>query len=659
MRLSCLFLLTLFMVSLAGAEPDARDESRSTQVKNGMPGPNDRVTMDFHGVELGQVVRLLAEMTGKNYVLDPQVKGKVTVVTPTSVSVSEAEKIFSSILSVHELTIVERDGAFKIVPLQAGIAEGKSPVSHEGMVSGPDETITSRLVRLKHVDAGALATTLKPLMHPWGSLSVHAPTNALIVTDAAVTTQKLILLIETMDLPEAIAIHRLFPLRHANVATIEKLVNAIYADYNSRRRKEEPGVKLFSDVRTNILIAVSDLEQMSRLEPLITSLDIPVKTNSGNLHIYYPKNSEAENIAKVLTSLLTSAGTGSVESDELKSLAMMRSVKVVSEKATNTLVIAATPEDYQVLLPIIHGLDLRRSQIHVEALIIEVSAERAAEFGVEWRFGNMPTTGSDAFTGIGGSSFDATPNPLDLGKGMTVGLLHGTLQWGSTVVPDIPALIRAFQSEGDINILATPNIVTMDGMESEIVVGQNIPIVSGTTTATAASATASPGVVSQAVERKDVGLTLRVTPRVIENEWLEMKIYQEQSNVTPASIRQLDAGTMGNGVVTNKRSIKTTVNLKSGHTVVLGGLIKEEHSEQVGMVPCLGGISGVGELFKKTNRSNNKSNLMVFMRPIITHQFDDWVHLSQEKIPFKSGNLGYESLEGIFMDSPLYTRSPA
>lgn len=630
------FILLIFMVFFCsfqvGAAPAVKDASASTPVKGVMPGPGDRVTMDFQGVELAQVVRFIAEMTKKNYILDPQLKGKVTVITPTSVSVGEAEKIFESILSVHELTVVERDGAFKIVPLKSGVSEGGAPVFQAETGAGKEEVVLSRLLRMQHVDANSLAATLKPLMHPWGSLAVHVPTNAVVISDAAITVNKMIALIEAMDVPVGLAQRRLFSLRYATAATVEKIGNAIFADFNSRRRKEDIGVKLFSDARTNILVAVCAPEQMSEVESLVKGLDHPVVTDSGNLHLYYPRNSEAEAIAKVLTALMGSGGAGKAGGEDLKPLELMRSVSVVGEKSTNTLVIAATPEDYQILLPIIHGLDKRRLQVHVEALIVEVTAERAAEFGVEWRFGNVPTAvGTNALTGFGGSGFgNSITNPLDLGNGMAVGLMHGLVGSGTSVVPNIPALIRAFQSEGDVNILATPNIVTMDGVESEIIVGQNIPIVSGTTSSTA-STTATPGVTSQTVERKDVGLTLRVTPRVIEDEWLEMKIFQEQSSVTPASIKQLDAGTLGSSVVTNKRSIKTTVNLKSGQTIVLGGLIKEEQNEQVGLVPCVGGLVGFGELFKKTSRTKNKSNLMVFIRPVITSRYDELVRISAEK----------------------------
>ncbi len=643
--LFCFLVLSLLWTPLVKAAP----------ASGVMPGHGDLVTMDFQGVELGQVVRFIAEMTRKNYVLDPQIKGKVTVVTPTAVSVGEAEKIFESILSVHDLTIVERDGALKIVPRKEGVSEGSGALFPGMQLPDKEEMVVSHLMRMQHVDANSLASTLKPLMHSWGSLAVHVPTNALIVSDASVTVEKILSLIKAMDLPVGNVERRLFTLRFAKAATVEKLLNALFADFNSRRRKEDIGVKLFSDDRTNLLIVVADPEQIPEVESLVAGLDHSVVTEASNLHLYYPRNSEAEGIAKVLTSLMGSGGAAKAGGAELQPLEMMRAVSVVGEKSTNTLVIAATPEDYQMLLPIIKGLDKRRLQVHVEALIVEVTADRAAEFGVEWRFGSVPTSvDSKALTGFGGSSFGAgISNPLALGNGMAVGLMRGLVGSGTTNVPDIPnipALIHAFQSSGDANILATPNIVTMDGVESEIIVGQNIPIVSGTTSSTAASNTATPGVTSQTVERKDVGLILRVTPRVIEDEWLEIKIFQEQSNVMPSISSDANSSL---GVVTNKRSIKTTVNLKSGQTIVLGGLIKEEQSEQVSFVPCLGGLTGVGELFKNTNRSKKKSNLMVFIRPVITNQYDELVRISEEKYRINRDIWGAAESKGSWFLPPL------
>ena len=588
-----------------------------------------RVTMDFQEVDLHQVIRFVAEMVGKNYVVAPRVKGKVTVITPSAVTIAEAEKIFASILSVHGLTIIERDGALKIVPEKEGRSESHAAILPEERYPGEKETVVSRLVRVKHVQSGALANTLKPLMHIWGSLTAHLPSNSMIVTDAAVTVERVVTLAEAMDKPPNLAVHRLFPLRNAPVAQLEKLINSVFAEFNSKRLKSDVKVKVYSDNRTNVLVIVAPEEQLREVERLLAYLDRPVRGSEGNLHLYYPKNGKAEIIAKVLNDLINKSQTGAKQTKGgLEPLEFLRQVSVVGEKESNTLVIAATPEDYETLLPILKGLDLRRLQVHVEALIIEVSAERSAEFGVEWGLTGVPAEGSSTLKGFGGSSFGnvgTSGNPLALG-GLAVGLLRGNAAINATtgtLVPGLAALVRAVQGDADVNVLATPNIITMENEEAEIVSGKNVPILTGTLGTTQAANTTT------TYDRKNVGLTLRITPQVVEGGWLRLKIFQEQSSLAPSG--DLGPNAPQGSIVTKNRSIQTVVTLKSGHMVVLGGLINEERTGQVQQVPCLGGIFGLGELFKSTSQKQNKTNLMVFINPTIINTYSDLLEISERK----------------------------
>ena len=592
-----------------------------------------RVTMDFQEVDLRQVIRFVAEMVGKNYVVDPAVKGKVTVITPNPVTIAEAEEIFASILSVQGLTIVQRDGAYKIIPDKEGRSESQATVLPGGTLPGQQETVVSRLVRVKYVDSGALANTLKPLMHIWGSLSAHLPSNSMIVTDTAGTVARVVALSRAMDLPPEVAVHKLFPLRYAPVAQMEKLINSVFAQFNSQQLQSDPKVKVFADDRSNVLVVVAPKEQLQEVERLLANLDKPVKSGEGNLHLFYPKNGKAEIIATVINELITKAQAGNTGAKaDLKPLEFLRQVNVVGEKETNTLVIAATAEDYKTLLPILEGLDMRRLQVHVEALIIEVSAERSAEFGVEWGLANVPQLGSTAMQGFGGSSFgnvgNPSANPLSAG-GLAVGLMRGgnasvaNTTGTNTVtnfVPNLAALLRAVQGDADVNVLATPNIITMDNEQAEIISGRNVPILTGTTASTTTTTT---------FERKDVGLTLRITPQIVEDGWLRLKIFQEQSSLAPSS--DLGPNAVQGSIVTKKRSIQTVVTLKNGQTVVLGGLINEERTGQIQQVPCLGGLYGVGELFKNTSRKRNKSNLMVFIHPTIINTYAELIDISEKK----------------------------
>lgn len=589
------------------------------------------VSMDFGGVELMRVIGFVAEMAGKNYVLDPSVKGKVTVITPGPVSIDEAEKIFLSILSVHNLRIVQRDGVFKIIPDKIGGRESGVALLPKDPFSGEQEVVVSRLIRVKHIDPVALVKTLRPLTHKWGSVAAHLPSRSLIITDAEVTVTRLVTLVNAMDIPPNMATHALFPIRYGTVAQLEKLLNSVFAEFNSRRLKSDPHVKLFSDVRTNTLVAVAPREQLSEVGRLVRKLDKPMHSEAGNLHLYYPKNGKAEVIAKALNDLIGTAQVagkgGPTAHTGRKPLEFLRQVNVVGEKETNTLVVAATKEDYATLLPILRGLDMRRLQVHVEALIIEVSAKRSAEFGVEWGLANLPQADSHAMTGFGGSGFGnlgaASSNPLALG-GLTVGLLRGNsavVAGSSTLVPGLSALVRSLQGDLDVNVLATPNIITMENEEAEIVSGKNVPILTGNTSSTTVANT------TNTYDRKDVGLILRITPQVIEDGWLRLKIFQERSSVEESSSASSNEGLF----TTKKDSIQTVVTLRSGQTVVLGGLINQEDSGNVNQVPCLGGIFGLGELFKSTVNKQEKTNLMVFINPTIINTYSDLLKISDQK----------------------------
>lgn len=605
-----------------------------------------QITMDFQDVELKQVIRFIAEMTGRNFVVDEQVKGRATIVTPSPVSLGEAEKIFQTMLLVQGYTIIEREGIMKIVPLNVGLGDGgKEDFANR---NPGKENLVSRLIRVEQVEAASLATSLKPLVHAWGALVAHGPSNAIIVSDTRATVDRIAELIGAMDVEPNLAQRRIFKIQNGTVSHIEKLLTGIYAEYNASVRKGVVGIKFFSDPRSNILIVTAPQERMLEIDRLIEKLDINHSdTSMSNLHLYYPKNGKAELIAKVLNELLnaTKSGSSGNSSMERVPLEFNRTIHIVGEKETNTLVIAADPDDYQKLLPIIHGLDIRRLQVHVEALIMEVTADRAADFGIEWRFTNAPLEGSGGLREYGGSSFGAIQsimaNPLQPPDGMTLGLMKGGVSVGGKVVPNLGALVHAMQSDTEVNILATPNVITMDNEEAEIIVGENIPLRTGTMTGISSSTS---------FERKDVGITLKIRPAIMEDGWLRMEIYQEQSGL---SDRTLTIGTNETEIITRKRAIKTQAILRNKEVVVLGGLISEDVSEKVKQVPCLGGFYGVGEMFKQTSRSKNKSNLMVFIRPVIINTNEDMLLETHKKINSVQKNQSGSGAQGAQWIDPV------
>ena len=518
-------------------------------------------------------------------------------------------------MRVHGFTRVERDGAFRIVPVKLGLSEnGRTAVK---LPTGPPEgeVIVSQLVRPDHVDAASLASPLKPLIHPWGAMTVHGPSNALIITDAAVTIEKVLVLIHAMDQPLAPPEWQVVNLKYADGATAAKMVSGVFAAFNANKRKEDIGVKVFPDPSGSMLVVTAPKAIMQKVVQFIRKLDRHRPVREGNLHLYYPKHVGAKVIADILNGLLSKSAQASA--GKRTALDNLGKVGVVGEETTNSLVVAATPEDYAVLRPIIEGLDIMPFQVHVEALIVEATSDHAVDFGVEWRFTKMPTAGSRALTPYGGTDFGTINNPLAVTGGLLVGLMQGT----NNGIPNLGLLLQALQQDSNINILATPNLMTMDNQEAKIVVGKNVPIRTG-------SQTTSGGVVQTSIERRDVGLTLKITPHVMDGGWLKLQIYQEQSSLAPSIV----VGQNEQDLVTRKRSIETVVVVKSGQVIVLGGLITEEHSEAVSSVPCLGGgLPPLDELFKQTSRSANKSNLMVFIKPVLVDRAADFLGISAER----------------------------
>lgn len=630
-------IVSLFMCSLGGSVTWAQHDTGSKQ--------GQKLTMDFVDVDLRSVIRFVAEMTGKNFVVDEKLKGKVTVVTPQGVSVDEAFQIFESILSVYNFKIIESGSIYKIIPDTTAREEG-TPFSGSGEVSDAEDRLVSSLFQLQHADVNVLVPLLKPMMHGWGAIGAYIPNNSLIITDSAATIKKLDVIIKSLDVPREVGAWKFIPLQNGNAVQVEKVLNSVYADYNSMQPKGAVGVKVFSDSRINTLLVLAAPERLAEVGRMVENLDVRAEVGSGNLHLYYPKNAKADIIATVINDLIGKASGGGTADQPAT---FSKSISVVGEVSTNTLVISALPQDYEMLLPIIEGLDIRRLQVYVEALVMEISASRGAEFGIEWR--SMESLSDNRVTAFGGTSFgtatsinNVAANPLAAPSGMALGLVKGTVTFGDQQFLNLGALVRALQSDSDVNILATPNILVLDNEQAEILVGQNVPFRSGSNTGTTTATT---------YERKDIGLKLQITPQILEGGKVRLAVYQEQSNLAPT----ITIGAGDEEIVTDKRSIQTTVMLDNGHTVVLGGLISDESRDSVSMVPCIGSVFGVGELFKNTNRSRSKRNLMVFLRPVIINTYDELLSISSGKYDTIRRDWGQSSPAGSDL-IPDISKSP-
>jgi general secretion pathway protein D len=594
----------------------------------------ERISIDFHDADIHAVIKFISELTGKNFVVDSKVKGKVTVIAPTKITIEEAYRMFESILEVEGYTTVPAGKAIKIIPSREAKEKGiEAFPSKRGTLLSEDRIIT-RIIHLRFIDAESVLTVIKPLVSKESSLVSYPYTNDIILTDVASNIQKILSIIKELDIEGFQEELSVVSLEHADAKTLATELKSIFEEPAKAPtvpvRRPRPGttpaagkriIKIIPVERTNSLVLVANADDTATLKKVIHDLDVPAPRGKGKINVYYLKNADAEEMAKVLTDITSKAKP---TKEPKKGVEFAGEVIITPDKSTNSLVITASPQDYEVLRGVIDKLDIRRLQVFVEGLIMDVTMDKTRELGIEFQFSKVEydKSFSDATTKpFGGTSFGdinrARTNPFDL-TGLILGAADGTITFGGETFLNLAALIRALQTDSDVNILATPHLLTMDNQEAEIVVAQNVPFKVRTT------ATAS-GFPVEEIERKDVGLTLRLTPQISEGDFVRLEIYQEISNVSETPI----AG--ATDLVTNKRSAKTAVVVKDHQPVVLGGLIQDSINDSVQKVPFLGDIPLMGNLFKVTKHTGGKTNLLIVITPHIIRSAEELEGFYEEK----------------------------
>ncbi len=595
----------------------------------------ERISIDFHEADIGAVIKFISELTGKNFVVDSKVKGKVTVIAPTKITINEAYRMFESILEVEGFTTVPAGKAIKIIPSREAKEKGIETIpSKRGAFLSEDRIIT-RIIHLRFIDADSVLTVIKPLVSKESSLVSYAYTNDIILTDVASNIKKILTIIEELDVEGFQEELSVVFLEYADAKTLAAELKSIFEEKAAapkvtpiRRRTARPTpaagkrvIKIIPVERTNSIVLVANADDTATLKKVIRDLDVPAPVGKGKINVYYLRNADSEEMAKVLTDITSKAKP---TKEPKKGVEFAGEVIITPDKSTNSLVITASPQDYEVLKAVIEKLDIRRLQVFVEGLIMDVSMDKVRELGVEFQFSNVEydKSFSDAtYKPFGGTSFGdinrTRTNPFDL-TGLILGAADGTINFGGTTYLNLAGLIRALQTDTDVNILATPHLLTMDNQEAEIIVAENVPFKVRTT------ATAS-GFPVEEIERKDVGLTLRITPQISEGDFVRLEIYQEISNV----LEQPVAG--ATDLVTSKRSAKTTVVVKDHQPVVLGGLIQDSVDDSVQKVPWLGDIPLMGNLFKVTKHSGGKNNLLIVITPHIIRTAQDLEGFYKEK----------------------------
>ena len=576
------------------------------------------ISFDFEDAELRSVIQAVAEFTGRNFLVDPSVKGMVTVVAPEPLTEEEAYRVFQSVLEVNGFVTVDSDGVTKIVPQDKGKLEGVFPPGQE---AGGDDIVT-RIIHLEHIRAERLVPILRPLIPAYGHLAGDAKSSALILTDRAANVERLVNIIERLDKPARTGEVELVALSHASAEELAQLFNRLHQGDGPDGPVN--GVALIADPRTNSLIIKADADTRKEIKALAMELDTP-SSGRGNTHVIYLKNASAENLVAVLESSLRNAPDADAGS-------LSKEISIKADPETNALVVTATQSDFAILEQVIRKLDVRRLQVYVEALIAEVDTQTIREIGVQFGIGDgvradrRGVVGSTNLGTVSGASLaEVLANPLAAGAGLSFGYVDGVITLpDGTEVYNLNALAKALEGESDANVLSTPNILTMDNEEAEIIVGQNVPFITGSySQISQGTAVENP---FQTIQRQDVGLTLRIKPQITEGSAIKMEIFQEVSNVAQRGEAR--------DIVTNTRSLSTTIVAENNQMVVLGGLIQDDVSNNVRKVPLLGDVPLLGQLFRYKNRTRKKTNLLVFLRPQVIRGPEDMDEPTREKYEY-------------------------
>jgi len=649
----------------------------------------DGVTLNFVEADLQGVIRALGRFTGRNFLVDPRVKGRLTLVSETPVDRATAYAMLLGALRMQGFAVVDAGGISRVVPEADAKLQGMAVADNAAPGTSHGGELVTRVFQLRYENAANLMPVLRPLIAPNNSINVYPGNNTLVVTDYADNIQRIADVIASIDTPDSFSTD-LVTIQHGVAADVAALASQVLnqgAAGNAAQR-----VTVVADPRSNaVLLRAGSPEKLQQARALIDRIDSP-ETRAGNLHVVYLRNAQASRLAEVLRGALSGQGGGQGEpaggglsdgglgadaaatglasgmgmgpalanaglrgggaapagsaladaadiaagmggiggmgrSDARATAFTAGGATVQADPSTNTLIISAPPPLYRSLREIIDQLDQRRAQVLVESLIVEVSSDKAAEFGVQWMTGAGSIDSGDA-SFVGGANFGGSglsrsgTTTIDaLGQGLSLGVVKGTVNVLGQEIVNLSVLARALESTGGANILSTPNLLTLDNEEASIMVGRTVPFVTGQYT-TSGDGASNP---FQTISREDVGLTLRIRPQISEGGTVKLALYQEVSSIDAS------APTTANGLVTRKRALETNVLVDDSQIIVLGGLIEDVVSDTTRAVPVLGSIPFIGNLFRYDSRSRSRTNLMVFLRPHILRTAQDSASMTLDR----------------------------
>jgi general secretion pathway protein D len=636
-RLAAAVAIVLFW-ALLGASPAAAQPAGPSAP--GKPPAEQFVSIDFNNVDINLFIKFMSELTGTNFVVDQNVKGKVTIISPARISLEEAYRVFESVLEVNGFTAVKAGEIVKILPAPEARTRNIQTLLEQEKAS-PEDRVVTQLIPLKYADPEEVKRLFTPLVSKNSVILGYAPANTVIITDVQSNIQRLIKILKQIDKPGAGQQISVIPLQHADAAKLTTLLTNVFKTTAPRPQQAAGTIDkqpvIVADERTSTVVVLASEVDTLRVKQLIAMIDKETPRGRGKINVYYCEHANAEDLAKVLqeipsqqsgagSSAAGGAGGGAAAGAARGPTAVvMGKVQINADKATNSLIIMADKEDYDVVEDVIKKLDIPRSMVYIESLIMEVNATKSLELGVQWQLFDRTNVNNNnvvyggGFSGTG--ALNAATNLLSP-TGLAVGVLTEPFTFGGITLSNISAIVNAVKKDDDFRILSTPQILTTDNQEARITVGENRPFQTQSTTSVS-------GGTFDSFEYRDVGKILKITPHVSEGRNVRLKLSLEVTSLD--RLATATTGLQSTRPVTNKRTIDTTVLVQDNHTVVIGGLIDDNRNSNETKVPGLGDIPLLGWLFKTQSDANQKTNLYIFITPRVIKSAEEADKLVSDK----------------------------
>jgi general secretion pathway protein D len=615
-------LLLILAIQLACLGPLDAANPKITQQQSS--GTQRFVTIDFNDVDINLFIKYISELTQKNFIVDREVKGKITVISPTRISEEDAYRVFESVLEVHGFAAVPSGSVIKIVPSASARSKNIATVREGDLPAGEDKVVT-QIVSLKYANAEDVKTLLTPLLSKTSVLIAHAHSGMLVITDFYSSITRLQEIIRAVDVPSDSDEMVIIPLRYASAESVSKALTPLFAAAPTQKGVRPEVVKVIPFERTNALIVFASKSSVERVRNLVAKLDSDVPRREGNLRVLYLQHANAEELVKVLMNLPDEkSGSKNTEASSGKATgapsapAISKEVKIVADKETNALIITGPREEYEVVEDVVKKLDIPRRMVYLEALIMEVKVTKNFNIGVQWADGSGSVIGG--FSGKSGDgSYDALTQMQTKGTlpaGFTLGVLEKGITIGDVTFPNLGAVVNAYKSDDDVNVIATPQILTTDNKKATIKVGENVPYITSKNTTDSEQDYTN-------YEYKDVATSLTITPQVNQAEVVRLEIGVEVIKLKDSEATDTPS--------TFTRTADTTVVVHNEQTVVIGGMIGQDTTKGDYKVPVLGDVPVLGWLFKSHSNKQEKTNLYIFITPHIVENPAEIADLYQKK----------------------------